>query len=191
MKWFIATLLGILSGLLIAAFLLTGKAEAADCNKHKIYCRIVKLQPKVNKQWAMKLSNYIYKYSNIYKIDTDLVTAMLMQESSYIYKHRKVTGLERVETCDDKGFCTEELIEKTIYTDFGPFQFSYYTTKRYKIDPIRLENDLHYATKWFFKFLSGKIKTCKHLGSEAWSCYHSSTPRYREKYVIDVKRFLK
>lgn len=180
-----------LSKLLIVLVFLLGstKAFGVDCKVHKIYCKIVELQPNADKDWAMEFSNLIFKYSKQYKLDPIRSVAIAAQESSLREKNRKQSIIVVTEVCGVTGECTK--ISKVVngYTDLSIWQFHIGTVHDYDMDPIRLMEDLEYATEFHFKLLKIKMALCKNLKEDAWTCYHSKTPRLRKQYKRLVDRF--
>ena len=178
-------------------FMFSGLAQArpVDCSKHKIYCAISDLQPKVDKTFAMELSNLIYREAKKAKIDPMISVAIAMQETSL--KHRlnrkqRVIVEKIVVNCDSSEKCVPVKKYEIVsgYTDMGLFQFHVDTITAYKLDLNKLEN-LEYVVKSHFKILKDKIKQCKRFGKQAWTCYHSSTPKYRNRYYNDVMKHYK
>ena len=51
--------------LVILTLMASGSASAldVDCSVHRIYCKLVELQPDINVSFAMELSNKLYRYS--------------------------------------------------------------------------------------------------------------------------------
>ena len=183
--------------LTLTVFLFPTAAKAVDCSKHKIYCSIVHLQPKVDKKYAMKLSNEIYKYSKIYKISWKRSLAILMQETSIIKGLNNVQkGLVKKTICHAEAFSVEDSTCETIYevqnliTDIGPWQFSVHTVLLYSMNPERVEKDLAYSTEWHFKILRKKLKACgKKYPDTAWACYNTASPTKHKIYVQLVDRY--
>ena len=93
-------------------FQMSKGAQLIDCEKHPIYCQIIKNQPRINKKFAMQVSNIIYHVAVSYSISTDIYTAILMQESGYKLTAkgchiglRDITTVEydaHVKECNDK-----------------------------------------------------------------------------------------
>lgn len=148
-------------------------AFALDCNIHKIYCKIVKLQPDVDRRYAKRLSDLLYRHSKTPMISV----AIAMQESGLSFRHRY--GRIYYDNRVAKGV-----------TDFGTFQIHIDTAKRYGLDLQKLDTDLEYNVIWHSKILEDKIKACKKLGKKAFSCYHSFTKVYRENYYRQVMRYM-
>ena len=169
----------------------TPKAFGVNCNVHKIYCKVLELRPDIDKKWAMKFSDIIYKKAKEYNLDPMISIAIVMQESSIRKINRKEKVLIQKETCDDLGECSMTYKVVTGYSDLSIWQFHIDTLLNFKIDPIRVQTDLEYATDFHFKLLKHKIKKCSKHKDLAWSCYHSATERHRLKYVEDVSRYLK
>jgi len=144
-----------------------------DCNVHKIYCKVVKTKPNINKAYAKRLSDLLYKHS-----ETPMISvAISMQENLLRFSHR----YERV-------YVDGKTIQGV--SDFGPFQIHIDTAKRYNLDLKKLDTDLEYNVIWHSKILKEKIRICKKLGKKAFSCYHSFTPELREAYYRKVMRFM-
>ena len=176
--------------LILLGLLATTELQATDCNKHKIYCKIVKLQPTIDKKFAMKLSNSIYTKAKKYGIDPMISLAILNQESS-LRSVNTFTITKKVEENCDNTSCGMKIIEEHEVLDLSIAQINFNTAKAYKFDIKRLFNtDVEYALDCHYALLKDKIKQCAPLGAEAWSCYHSKTPKHRKKYVKAVSRFL-
>jgi len=175
--------------LYVFGFIGTPIAWGLDCSKHKIYCKIVELRPNIDKKWAMKFSNIIYVKAKAYKMDPLRSVAIAMQESSLRQINRKQAVLVPNEVCDDMGECETSYAIVSGYSDISIWMFHVRTLKSFSIDPSLAQSSLEYATEKHFEILKHKIKACKRLGKEAWSCYHSATPRHRKKYLQLVNRF--
>lgn len=160
-----------------------------SCLKSPVYCKILKLKPTINKQFAAQLSLYISKYAKKFGFDPTISVAIAMQESTFENKNRMGTILK------DGKFVRGA-------TDVGVFQIHIHTLANLnaegnQIDLKRLETDVEYQTYWHARILQTKIKTCKSqraelkvgVGSE-WSCYHSFTYDRRKVYLKDVSRHL-
>jgi len=184
---------------------INGNAKTVlDCNVHKIYCKIVELQPAVDKDWALKLSNLLYEKSKELSVDGIILdpfrsVAIAMQESSLQNSVRKTQVLLVSDSCH--GLNNHHLVAKYNktcvktskyvkgYTDIGVFQFHVGTIKGYGFDPLKLLYSLDYAVESHLLVLRDKMKTCKHLGKDSWSCYHSTTDSLRNKYVKMVNKY--
>jgi hypothetical protein len=161
---------------------MTGYAKI-NCQKNPIFCAMKELNPSINVKWGFQLSNYIHKYSKIYKIDPYISVAIAMQESGLRPINRYQSIL--IKDAEDK------FVKIKGISDIGVWQLHVDTVDNYKLCAERLLTDLKYATKSHFLILSRKIKNCRHLKDEAWSCYHSITERHRAVYKDLVMRFYK
>jgi hypothetical protein len=131
-------------------------------SKDPIYSAILTINPKVDKELAMELSNYLSRYSKKYGTNPYRSVAIIAQESMF------------------RNVSTD--------IDIGIFQFNLYTIKAYKIDKLRLEFDLEYATHEHIKLLAKKKEYCKDK-TDSWACYHSSIERHRQTYIGLVNRY--
>lgn len=149
-------------------------------NRNPILAEILKLNPKVDRAFAVSLSKSIAKYSRMFKTDPKLSIAIAMQESAFANKNRIGSVL------------TDDGVVSGV-TDVGVFQIHIATIAYLGIDTERLKKDVDYQTFWHTKILAEKIKTCAAQrkkfrvkeGNE-WACYHSFTPQKRAIYLEDV-----
>lgn len=160
-------------------------AKPIDCEKHPIYCKVKSLKPKMSHKRAMHLSNLMYKSARKYKVkDVLRSVAIAMQETTLRNINRQQTIIV---------FYFENKVEKFKYvrgsSDIGTFQFHANTIKRYNMDAVKLKNNIEYSVDQHFLLMSKKLKYCKHLGKDAWTCYHSRTPVFRKRYKEDVERY--
>lgn len=172
--------------LILITLFFTGSTVLADinCNRHKIYCKIVEVNPEIDKSFAMKLSNLLFKYSRKYNTDPFVSVAIGAQETGL----RNINRTERALIKTDTGYHFIDVI-----TDVGLFQFHVNTIEYYEMDIDRLKNDLEYAVENHVKLLRQKIDMCIRRGipaSGAWACYHSYSDGHRQKYRRMVERFL-
>ena len=160
-------------------------AAAPDCTQHPIYCKIVEINPSIDRGFAMELSNIIYRAAILYKIDPMISVAIAAQESGIRNTHRTGVGIPPwcMYAQNDCGIVTS-------ITDIGIFQIHVNTAKSYKLSMFRLFNDIEYQVHSHMKILKQKLKLCAHLGDEAYSCYHSKTPKYRKAYVKLIRKYL-
>lgn len=174
----------------VAALWAAPAFSKTNCNIHKIYCKIVELQPRIDKDFAMKVSNMIHKNASRYGLDPMLSVAILNQESSF--RNINTFRIEKTVTqsCDEST-CVKKVIEEHEVVDMGIAQINITTALDFDLDIERLfKLDTAYAIDAHFIILNAKIEMCDHLGDEAWSCYHSATPKHRLKYVKMVSRFM-
>jgi len=177
--------------IILVGVLISFDALSADCLQHPIYCKIKENNPKLEKSYAMKLSNLIYKAANKYNIDANIYTAILAQESLY--------NLEAV-NCT-KGFRDPFPGEATIQvypyyhegkvcTDFGISQIHFKTIKSYQFDTKKLVSDLEYSVNAGAEVLSDMKRMYQSQETDYWTRYNSSKRHKREIYKQLVERFM-
>ena len=188
----------ILAVALIGGFSGVSRAEprhtnaTSFCKRNPIYCGIKKLKPKMPRQYAMKMSNLIHKYSRIYKTEWQVTLAIGMVETGL----RNINRIEKVSTKNSAGYS----VYSNAVTDIGPWQLHVDTIATLGIDPELLQHDLEYQVREHIKILRYKVKVCSNpvvvkkwnvpIGEE-YSCYHSLTPRFRKIYAKKVNKVLK
>lgn len=174
-------------GTLVAlSFAGTAEAKSINCNKHKVYCKIKSLKPNMPHKQAMHLSNLMFKSARHHGVkDVIISVAIAMQETSLRNINRQQTVIV---------FEVKDGVETFKYvrgsSDIGIFQFHADTIRKYNINAVKLKNDLAYSVDQHFRLMKKKLKYCKHLGKDAWTCYHSRTTIHRERYKEDVGRYL-
>lgn len=174
----------------LSALFASTSSFAEDCKTHKIYCRILKLNPKIDKSRAFRLSNLIYVESQKTGVDPMISVAILMQESAFRSENRFHIETKTERYCDQKG-CYEKIIKDKTVSDMGIAQINIGTAKFYKLDFERLFNlDTEYAIECHFLILKDKMSLCDHLGDDSWTCYHSTTEEHRLTYKRLVSRYL-
>jgi hypothetical protein len=136
---------------------------ALECKEHKIYCAIKTLQPTIDHGFALELSNYIFRYSLRHGTNPYRTVAIIAQESMFRNINTNI--------------------------DIGIYQINVNTATAYNIDTLRLQEDLEYATEQHILLLKKKKEYCLDLEEEAWTCYHSKTPKHRKAYKIAVDRY--
>lgn len=177
---------------IVLASLMFGSVSvySADCKNNPIYCRILKLNPHIDKSRAFWLSNEIHREAKAVGIDPMISVAILMQENAFKSENTFHVEIKTEKFCDEKG-CYERTIENKKVADMGIAQINIGTAMAYKLDYERLFNlDTEYAIKCHFIILSDKMKMCAHLGKDAWTCYHSTTEHHRQRYKELVSRYL-
>jgi len=179
----LATTIAIMAMLFISTLT---EGKEVDCRKHKIYCKIKSLKPNMPYKKAMHLSNLMYKSARKYKIKNVILSvAIAMQETSL----RNINRRQTVIVFEKKdGVETFKYVKGS--SDIGLFQFHAETIRRYKLDAVKLKNDIAYSVDQHFMLMKKKLKQCKYLKEEAWTCYHSRTPVFRKRYKEDVERHL-
>jgi hypothetical protein len=160
------------------------KAEAKEktenlCEKHPIYCQIVKNRPKINKKYAIKLSNEIFKATRKHNIPANIYTAILMQESTYKLEAKNcIRGL------------SEESIEEKVCTDFGISMIHYSTMRRYSFDREKLLTDLEYSVDAGAKVLSWFKEKYSHKEIDWWVRYNCGTKKSIERSTCQIYKNL-
>ncbi len=172
-------------------------AYAVDCKKHPIYCQVVKNKPSIDKKFAMKLSNVIYKMHRKYHIPSRIFTAILMQESGYTLKtngcHKglvKNPYIKRdINIClntkepegpppTERGYfnsCIDRIpmhVEVEVCSDFGISQIYYKTAQRFKIDITRLTTDLEYSVEAGARVLHDFMERHEAKDNDWWVRYN-------------------
>lgn len=168
--------------LLCVSFNLTNSEnfERLSYKEHKVFKRILKLNPNADKEWALELTRNLLFYSKKYHTDPLISISIAMQESRLCPINKPFRAISSYNK--KNGF---------FYSDLSTFQIHIKTIKAMGMDYKRLLWDNKYAVESHIKILSMKIKECRKYGKEAFSCYHSKTPEYRVAYVKLVKRWMK
>lgn len=143
------------------------------CDKHPVFCHIVKNNPKIDVDYAMELSNIIVKLGKAYGINPLKLSAILAVESQY--------ELNAVNS-------------KTL--DYGVAQINHKTIERYGFDKQKLLTDLEYSVKAGAIVLSDFKK--KYGDKEKdWYCRYNagtnSLNKIQDKcdlYIKKVKKYL-
>jgi hypothetical protein len=187
-----------------------------NCDKHPIYCQIKKNHPKLDRKYAMKLSNIIYKKVRKYHIPPRIFVAILMQESRYQLGatgchggYRKLTNIEfetEIDKCTDGTWkargnplvfdhqkCMDsipKLVESKVCTDFGIGQIYYKTAKRYKFNTELLLTDLEYSIDASARVLSDFQHRYESREIDWWTRYNARSPRKRLVYKTLVSEYL-
>lgn len=175
---------------LISVMLSATTAYSADCKNNPIYCKILKLNPKLDKSKAFWLSNEIYTQATAVGLDPMISIAILMQENAFRSENTYHVETTIEKYCNETG-CYENIVKNKKVVDMGIAQINIGTARAYKLDYERLFNlDTEYAIRCHFLILKDKIQMCSNLGEDAWTCYHSTTEVLRDKYKTMVSRYL-
>lgn len=165
------------------------KGAELDCNQHRLYCKILKFNPKIDPAWAMTLSNKIYTKAKNNGVDPNISLAILMQESSLENKNTFRVDQHIEKKCDQKS-CTKIVTETHHVVDMTIAQININTAVQFGFDIQRLFSlDLDYALDCHYIVLKSKLNMCKDQ-ENAWACYHSITKEHKEKYINLVSRYL-
>lgn len=154
-----------------------------DCVKHPIFCQILVNKPTIGYPYAMRLSNIIHRFTRKYKVNSQLFTAMLMQENKYRLKDNN---------CTEGMFKHKEGYSKLkVCTDFGISQIHYKTAKRYNFDFEKLNTNLEYSVMAGTQVLSDFKKLYRKKEPNTWwTRYNASTKSKRLIYQGFVEEYL-
>jgi hypothetical protein len=175
---------------LILWLLLTVPAYAEiNCSTHKLYCKIIKFNPKIDSEFAMHLSNIIYTKASELQVDPNISLAILMQESGLRHVNTFKTNTTVKEYCENNK-CFKIIKEVKEVLDLSIAQININTANHYNFDIERLyRGDLEYAIDCHMTILRDKLKLC--AGQEnSFACYHSTNEPFRSIYVEMVSRYL-
>jgi hypothetical protein len=165
-----------------------------NCEEHQVYCHIVKNKPAIDKSYAMKLSNVIYRKAKQFKLDPILFSAIIAQESSYRLEAKNCTKgyVTYPNRPEDRPPKKKVLFYKfqTVCSDFGLSQIHYKTADRYDFDMHKLYTDLNYSVESGMIVLKDFKKRYAKKEKYWWTRYNSSTPQKRELYRKLVERYL-
>lgn len=175
--------------LIFSGICMADVAWGIDCNKHKVFCKIKELRPDIDTEFALALSNTIYKKAKKFGIDPMISVAIAMQESSLRNINRESYGV--IKNCTNpEAVDTMDCKPRKVITDIGIFQINTASVFHYDLDIEKLLTEIDYQVMAHFKILKDKMKICAHLDNEAWTCYHSTTTKHRLEYLKLVKRYL-
>lgn len=172
-------------GFFAAGLLYSVPSLARDCSKHPVYCQILKNSPRIDKKYALRLSDLIYKHSKANSIPAKVYTAILMQESAY--------KLSAVNTkC---GLDYKRKHPTCVWVDFGISQINYKTAVSYGFDIEKLTTDLDYSVKAGAVALSYFKKRYSSSESKWYARYNCGTKpginrKTCQKYIKEVDRWL-
>lgn len=145
--------------------------------KHPIYDQILRNKPSINKVYAMKLSNIIYKVSIKYGVPKHIYCAILMQESGYT--------LDAINKID--AYVDGEI--RLVSTDFSIAQIHIRTAFRYNFSINRLLTDLNYAINAGAIVLSG-MKRYSNLNKDWWTRYNCGTKGTTKRTTCQIYKRL-
>ena len=161
------------------------KVDNLRCVDHPIFCQIKKNNPKLDKSYAVQVSNIIYAMTKKYNLRPHIYTAILAQESMYNLGAKNcTTGVKTLPNGHNAK------TETTICVDFGISQINYKTAKAYGFDLDRLVSDLHYSIEAGAIVLSDMKKMYHANEDDYWTRYNSSKKTFREEYRRLVERFM-
>ena len=168
--------------------------------KHPIYNQIISNSPSINKAYAMKLSNIIYKKTRKYKVNARLFTAILAQETMYKLSQGSCsTGYIKIDMEYLTAAISLEMKNKlrdytnskvTICEDFGIGQVNHRNIAKFEMDKERLLTDLDYSVDMAAFMLNLTKKYYSKKDSEWFTRYNAFSKDKRKKYKSLVERFL-
>lgn len=138
--------------------------------KNPIYIQIVKNNPKIDLNYAMRLSNVINKVAIELDINPKKYAAILAQESMY--------------KLDAKNCWDNEC------HDYGIAQINKKTIQAFKFDKNKLLTDLEYSVKAGAIVLADFKRMYGTKEEDFWTRYNTSCPDKRQKYKQLVTRYL-
>ena len=164
------------------------KAFVSTVHKHHCFekknplCKaIIHLQPKLDLDYALQLSDIFYTVAKNYKLPAPLLVSIAMQESRFnLSALRKVSGLE----LNSQG----KYVTTSIYTDFCLMQINTKNIKRLELDAQRLLTDAPYCIEAGARILT-ESKSWQKIESDKtawWSRYNGSNALYRKVYQEQV-----
>jgi len=179
--------------LLLLLSLFSINAFGVDLKRNPIYAQIIKNKPKIEKKYAMELSNIIHKATVKYHISPRIFTAILMQESSYrleakgCHKGIRKRSVKEIMVEIYPPPIAEEI---EICSDFGIGQIYYKTAKSFGFDIYSLTTDLEYSIDAAAQVLSDFRKRYEARELYYWTRYNASSKIKRRIYKELVQRYL-
>lgn len=144
--------------------------EIQFCEANPVFCQIVKNNPKIDLNYAYRLSNVINKVAVEMGVNPKRYAAILAQESMY--------------KLDAKNCWDNEC------HDYGIAQINKRTIKAFKFDKKKLLTDLEYSVKAGAIVLADFKRMYGDKEEDFWTRYNASCPDKRKKYKQLVMRFL-
>ena len=144
--------------------------EKQFCDINSVFCQIVKNNPKIDLNYAYRLSNVINKVALEMDINPKRYAAILAQESMY--------------KLDAKN-CWDNVCH-----DYGIAQINKKTIEAFNFDKKRLMLDLEYSVKAGAIVLADFKRMYGEKEKDFWTRYNTSHPEKRQKYKQLVTRFL-
>lgn len=134
---------------------------------NKVYNHLLKNKRDLDRTYADRLAQAIYKASNKYNLNPIKVSAILRQECRY------------------KLSCVNDLTK-----DYGIGQINIKTIKAFKFDKKRILNDLDYSVEAAVIVLADFKRMYGHKEKDYWTRYNTSNPEKRKKYKQLVAQYL-
>ena len=145
--------------------------HAAD---NQVCADIVTLKPKINKDFALLISNHFVQIAQAYSLPVQLLISIAKQESDFrLETIRWVRGLVK----QNNG----SFSEGTVGSDFCMMQINAANITRMKLDANRLVSDARYCIEAGAKILS---ESRVHMAKEPtwWTRYNASSAIHRKIY---------
>lgn len=166
---------------------LPNKLSANQVVSQSLFQQILKNNPKIDKEFALKLSVIIQAKGKKYNIPPKLLSAILMQESTYM--------LEAIHVyC---GFLLpDDEKESCVRTDFGIAQIHYKNLSRFKLDRNLLTADLDYSVDAGAKLLADYTRFQKKEPKTYYCRYNQGNKPFKDikedclAYKSKVDRYL-
>ena len=175
-----------LLGVLSISFTVFGSVKTSDClhKRNKVCHKIMKLNPKMDKKEAYKLSNILFKASRKYSLDVNLLVSIAFQESTFNNNAvRKVKGL----TLNKE---TTQYETTSVGADFCMMQIHMSNIQRMELDVHKLLSSPKYCIEAGAKILSRYHKKYKTQDKIWWTFYNANTKAKRRIYYSKVIRHL-
>lgn len=137
------------------------------CMRHPIFCQIMRNQPGISWAYAKRMSRSIERWASVYELEPERLNAIIAQESQY-----------------ELGAINKES------GDYGLSQINHKTIDAFGFDKDRLLRDMDYSVMAGAKVLADFKRMYGHKEEDWWTRYNSSRTHKRQKYKIDVMRYM-
>jgi hypothetical protein len=176
--------------LFLVSTIAISKTKDIDCKQHRLYCKMVKFDKNIDTKYALELERLLLKKAKEYGMSADISLAILIQESGLRNVNTFKTKITTETHCNNFSCYIVNKEIKEVF-DMSCAQININTARQFKFDVERLyKHDLEYILDCHFKLLKEKMKMCFFLEDKAFSCYHSTTDKYRLEYVKAVSKYL-
>ncbi len=141
--------------------------QTAYIHSDKLFKQILKNQPTIDSNYAVRLSNAILDASNRHGVNPHKIAAILAQECRY------------------RLHCINKVSK-----DYGIGQINHKTIKAFNMDKERLLNDLDYSVEMAVVVLADFKRMYGKREKNWFTRYNSSNPDKRKVYETLVARFM-
>jgi len=203
-----------MKNLILILYILPSILFANICDKHPIYCQIIKNKQKVNEKinykYAMKLSNSIYKVCR--KVLREQTKQNEIDKKSYLYKSTDYITWKNFIDCEKdmqiytailaqesryqlnatnciRGLDKTTHEETTVCIDFGISQVNLRNIIKYDLDTRKLLTDIDYSVEQGIWILAKFKNQYYDKEDNYWSRYNASSHKKRKIYEDLVSRF--